>query len=130
MRVVMAAVVAAIFAGAALSGHVLAATADLSPMQQCAAQWQTLKKTNKAGGQTYKAFTTTCMKTMQAATPVPAVGAAKPAAAAAVASAGKAKAGHPNRMSQCAAQWNQMKAHNKTNGMTYKQWTSQCLKSH
>ncbi len=126
MRVVMAAAAAAILTGAALSGH--AATANQSPMQQCAAQWQTLKKTNKTGGQTYKAFTTTCMKTAQAATPAPAVGATKPAAA--VASAGKAKAGHHNRMSQCAAQWNQMKAHNKTNGMTYRQWTSQCLKSH
>jgi len=128
MRIVMAAAAAAILAGTALSGHALAATANQSQMQQCAAQWQTLKKTNKTGGQTYKAFTTTCMKSTPAATPAPtpAVSAAKPATA--VASTGKT--GQKNRMSQCAAQWNQMKAQNKTNGMTYKQWTSQCLKSH
>ena len=125
MRIVMAAAAAAILAGAALSGHALAATTNQSPMQQCAAQWQTLKKTNTTGGQTYKAFTTACMKTASLA-PTPAVSAAKPSKRVALAG----KTGQPNRMSQCAAQWSQMKAQNKTNGMTYKQWTSQCLKSH
>ena len=132
MRIVMVAAAAAILAGAVVSGQASAATPAQSKMQQCAAQWQTMKKANKTGGQDYKTFSSTCMKGTTAAPAVTPVPMAKPVAgkpaAAVVPTASKAPAG--DRMKQCAAQWQTMKAQNKTNGMTYKQWSSQCLKTH
>ncbi len=125
MRILMAAAATVVLATAALSGH--AATPAQSKMQQCAAQWQDLKKANKTGGQDYKTFSANCMKAGPAPAPTPAVNVSKPAAA--VVPTG-AKAAPGDRMKQCAAQWQTMKAQNKTNGMTYKQWSSQCLKTH
>ena len=103
----------ALAAGGAAAVH--AAPAQ-TKMQACAAQWNQLKAANKTGGQTYKTFSSACMKG-NATTP-----AAKPAAA-------KVTASKPqDRMKQCAAQWNQLKAANKTGGQTYKQFSASCLK--
>jgi hypothetical protein len=109
-----------------------------SKMQQCAAQWQQLKAANKTNGQSYKDFSSQCMKggAAPAATPKPTpVVAPKPTPAASVAkpasttaSAGKGNSAQNNKMKSCADQWNQMKAQNKTGGMTYRQWSTKCLK--
>lgn len=134
MRIITAVAAAAVLATTAVAGHGFAAAAQQSKMQQCAAQWQDLKKTGKTNGQDYKTFSSACMKgaTAPATTPAPAAkpaaSAAKPAAAVAKTSGGAT--GGQNRMKQCAAQWDQMKASGKTNGMTYRQWSSQCLKTH
>ncbi|HVZ30046.1 MAG TPA: hypothetical protein VG839_06600 [Asticcacaulis sp.] len=127
MRTVMAIIVSGALAAAALTGPALAD----SKMQQCAAQWQQLKAANKTNGQSYKDFSAQCMKgsTPVATTPkpTPAASVAKPAST--TASAGKGNSAQNNKMKQCAAQWDQMKAQNKTGGQTYKQWSSKCLKS-
>src|SRR4051794_18228885 len=87
MRIFMTAAAAGVLMSAAISGHAIAATAPQSKMQQCAAQWQDLKKANKTGGQDYKTFSAGCMKASAAPAPVAAANAAKPAAA--VATSGK-----------------------------------------
>ncbi len=119
MRIVMAAAAAAVIATAAISGHALAAKPQQSKMQQCAAQWQDLKKANKTGGQDYKTFSSNCMKggAAPAAAPAPAP---MPVATAPAAGGGK--------MQQCAAQWNDLKAHNRTGGQDYKTFSSNCMK--
>ncbi len=143
MRIITAVAAAAVLATTAVAGHSFAASTQPSKMQQCAAQWQDLKKAGKTNGQDYKTFSSACMKgttTAPAATPAapmanmpmpaakPAMSSAKPAATVAKTSGGSN--GGQNRMKQCAAQWDQMKATGKTNGMTYRQWSSQCLKTH
>ncbi|HEX7798791.1 MAG TPA: hypothetical protein VF402_00485 [Asticcacaulis sp.] len=113
----------ALAAGGAAAVH--AAPAQ-SKMQACAAQWNQLKAANKTGGQTYKTFSSACMKG-NAATPAvkPAPAKVTPAKVAAT----KVAASKPqDRMKQCAAQWNQLKAANKTGGQTYKQFSASCLK--
>ena len=111
----------AIYAGAVLLG--LAATAVAaadSPMEQCTAQWLDLK----AAKPTYRPFLVQCLKNP------PAVPAPKPRVSKASAAQASAKPKRPNRMKVCGAQWQVMKANNTTNGMTYRQWSSQCLRSH
>jgi hypothetical protein len=132
----------AIAAGFALAASVApvasfaAATAGGSSMKECAAQWQTMKTQNKTGGQTYKDFSKTCMSKGAAATPAAApapapVAAAKPAAvkatATTTASASTTKAAPGQRMKDCGAKWQSLKAANKTNGQTYQQFSKGCL---
>ena len=118
MRLFIALAASLALAGGAAAVH--AAPAQ-SKMQACAAQWNQLKAANKTGGQTYKTFSSACMKGNAAA---PAV---KPAPAKVAAT--KVAASKPqDRMKQCAAQWNQLKAANKTGGQTYKQFSASCLK--
>ncbi len=100
-----------------------APSAGSSKMTTCAAQWQQLKASGKTNGQTYKAFSATCMK---GGTPAP-----TPVAAATVAKPASATTGNKpqqDKMKQCAAQWQQMKASGKTGGQTYKAFSAQCLK--
>jgi uncharacterized protein (DUF2345 family) len=131
MRILMATATATVLMSAALSSSAFvtpafAASPQQSKMQQCAAQWQDLKKANKTGGQDYKTFSAGCMKAAAPA-PIAAATTAKPAAALAATSG---KMSQQDRMKACAAQWNTMKAQNKTGGQTYKQFASQCLKAH
>ena len=85
-----------------------------SPMEQCTAQWLDLK----AAKSTYRPFLTHCLKNP------PAV----PASRAETHKSPAAKAKHPNRMQVCAAKWRGMKASNTTNGLTYRAFSSQCLR--
>lgn len=128
MRILMTLAAAGLISAAFVSGQ---ATAD-TKMEQCAAQWNQLKAANKTGGQSYKDFSSKCLKG-QTAAPAPAAPAPKPAAAvakpaAATATGGSGKTAQNNKMKDCAAQWNTMKAQNKTGGMTYNQWSTKCLK--
>ena len=99
------------------------AAADNSPMEQCAVQWRDMTAAGKTVGLDYRIYAAGCLKAnRQAPAPAPAMSA--PAI-------GKSKPGkpkRPNRMSLCAAQWRQMKAQNTTNGLTYRQFSSQCLR--
>ena len=115
----------AISAGAVLllAAAGVCAAAD-SPMEQCTLQWLDLRAAGKTGGLVYRSFLIQCLKT------APAVPAPKPRASRSEAGGSPtAKPKRPNRMQVCAAQWRDMKANNKTNGMTYRQWSSQCLRS-
>ena len=98
-----------------------AASGGSTKMKTCAAQWQQMKTAGTTNGQTYKAFSATCMK---GSTPAP-------TAAAAVATPAAATTGghaQQNKMKQCAAQWQSLKAAGKTNGQTYKAFSATCLK--
>ncbi len=123
----------------AVCGQALAGKVVQSPMEQCAGQWHDLKAANAAAGRDYRTFTAQCLKT-QAAMPQ----AASPQSVAASApvdrmghakmrlkrrTPGNAKTRRPSKMALCAAQWQDMKAGNRTNGLTYRQWTSQCMKA-
>jgi len=117
MRRLLIAVVLAVMAGPVL--------ADNSPLEQCAVQWRDLTAAGKTIGLDYRTFAARCLKanaqaSVSTPTPSPAARKSKPAKTSAP---GK----RPNRMSVCAAQWRQMKAQNTTNGLTYRQWSSQCL---
>ena len=90
--------------------------AENSPMEQCAVQWRDLAAAGKTAGQDYRVYAAACLK----------AGATSPAQPVRSAT-GKVK--RPNRMSVCAGQWRQMKAQNNTRGMTYRQWSSQCLRA-
>ena len=122
---------AASLALAAAGAAAVHAAPAQSKMQACAAQWNQLKAANKTGGQTYKTFSSACMKGNAAAPAVkPAPAKVTPAKVAATkVAATKVAASKPqDRMKQCAAQWNQLKAANKTGGQTYKQFSASCLK--
>ena len=99
------------------------AVAANSPMEECTARWLDLKAAGKAGGQVYRAFLIECLKQGPVA---PVVAARARGATAHNVVAVKAK--RPNRMQVCAAQWRDMKAGSTTNGMTYRQWSSRCLR--
>ncbi|ESQ84958.1 hypothetical protein AEAC466_07835 [Asticcacaulis sp. AC466] len=107
-----------------------AATAANTKMTQCAAQWQKDKAANKTNGQDYKTYSAACMKGAIPAAK-PAMAAAKPAAVvakpAAVVKASNTKP--QDRMKECGAKWNQMKAAGKPGNQTYKQFSTTCLKS-
>ncbi len=97
--------------------------ADNTPMEQCAVQWRDMAAAGKTVGVDYRTYAAECLKANRQVTPsAPVSGKSKPAKASAT---GK----RPNRMSVCAAQWRQMKAQNTTNGLTYRQFSSQCLRS-
>lgn len=105
------------------------AAAENSPLEQCAVQWRDMTAAGKTVGLDYRTFAAGCLKAdRQASAPAaapaavstPAGGKSKPAKSA-------SKTRRPNRMSVCAAQWRQMKAQNTTNGLTYRQFSSQCL---
>ena len=116
----------AISAGAVLllAAAGVCAAAD-SPMEQCTQQWLDLRAAGKTGGLVYRLFLVQCLKT------APAVPAPKPRLSkASAAKSSVAKPKRPNRMQVCAAQWRDKKANNTTNGMTYRQWSSECLRSH
>lgn len=114
----------AIYAGAVLLlVTATRAVAANSPMEECTAQWLALKAAGKTGGQAYRAFLIECLKQG----PVAPVVAAKPSRSASHRT-DPAKPKRPNRMQVCAAQWRDMKAGNTTNGMTYRQWSSGCLR--
>ena len=104
----------------------MATAAANSPMEQCAVQWRDLEAAGKTVGQDYRAYAAACLK---ANAPPPAVAPVQPKGAAKPARTASGKVKRPNRMSLCAAQWRQMKAQNTTRGMTYRQWSSQCLSS-
>ena len=108
-----------------------AATPANTKMTQCAAQWQKDKAANKTNGQDYKTYSAACMKGATPATAKPAMAAAKPAAVVAKpAAVVKASSTKPqDRMKECGAKWNQMKAAGKTGNQTYKQFSTTCLKS-
>jgi len=71
-------------------------------MEQCTQQWLDLK----ADRATYRPFLVQCLKHPPVAV---------------------APVRHANRMQACAAKWRDMKAKNKTNGLGYRQFSSQCL---
>jgi len=118
MRSVVVAAVLAAMAGPAL--------ADNSPLEQCAVQWRDLTAAGKTVGLDYRLFAARCLKAN--ATAPTADLAAPPKASMSGQRKATAKTRRPNRMSVCAAQWRQMKAQNTTNGLTYRQWSSQCLR--
>ena len=118
MRSVVVAAVLAALAGPAL--------ADNSPMEQCAVQWRDMTAAGRTVGLDYRAFAARCLKA-NAAPPVANL-AASPGASTPGPRKATAKTKRPNRMSVCAAQWRQMKAQNTTNGLTYRQWSSQCMR--
>ena len=102
--------------------------ADNSPMEQCAAQWRDMTAAGKTVGRDYRTFAAGCLKAnaqasaqVPVSTPISGSAARRPKPA-------KASGKRPNRMSVCAAQWRQMKAQNTTNGLTYRQWSSQCMR--
>jgi len=112
-------------AQAAASVVVVAAAAPApSRMEACAAEWRAMNKAGVTGDRDYKTFSADCMKRVGASVPQPA-----PTPPLAVAPH-KAKGAHGpgSRMRSCAARWKDMKAQGTTKGMTYRQWTSQCLK--
>jgi len=81
------------------AGH----AAPASPMEQCTQRWLDLATPKPA----YRPFLVQCLKNP------PAVEAAGPK--------------HPNRMQVCAAKWRGLKARNATHGLSYRQFSSQCL---
>jgi uncharacterized protein (DUF2237 family) len=131
----------AFVAATSLGAVAIAAPKPDSKMQVCAAQWQQMKAANKTGGTDYKTFSSSCLK--GASAPAPQASAIKPTPAAMVSKPTSAKpmpavmmskpaaagAKPQDRMKACGAQWQQMKAANKTGGMTYQQFSSKCLKN-
>ncbi len=121
-------VIAGVLAALAAPALAAPAAAENSPLEQCAVQWRDLTAAGKTVGLDYRTFAAGCLKANAQAsvsTPAPVAQARKSAGKPAKVSApGK----RPNRMSVCAAQWRQMKAQNTTNGLTYRQWSSQCMR--
>ncbi len=112
MRRFVAAIVAVM---SLVAGPAPAGSAPASPMEQCTAQWLDLK----AAKPTYRPFLVQCLKNP----PVAPVSKAR----AGTHTSPVAKLKRPNRMQVCAAKWRDMKATSTTNGLTYRQWSSQCL---
>ncbi|MGZ3299066.1 MAG: hypothetical protein ACXU8U_02770 [Asticcacaulis sp.] len=125
MRVLIAAFTAVVLMPA-VTGSSLAA-APQSRMEQCAAQWQAMKKAGQTGNQTYRGFAAGCIKS--SAVPVAPVPAGLPAASGATKLTAARTAPQHNRMKICGAQWQALKKSGKAGGRTYRQFSSQCLKA-
>ena len=111
----------------AVSGQAHAGKAAPSPMEQCAAQWHDLRAANATGAQDYRTFTAGCLKAGRAVSAAPSL--APSGDSKTFPKTKMVKTGMPKtKMGRCAAQWRGMKAANTTDGMTYRQWTSKCMK--
>jgi hypothetical protein len=122
MRSLVVAVLLAVLSGPA--------AAENSPLEQCALQWRDMATAGKTAGLNYRTFAAGCLKANTQT--LPQTAGATPIPKSTVHGSKRAKTSmlvkRPNRMSVCAAQWRQMKAQNTTNGLTYRQWSSQCLR--
>jgi hypothetical protein len=112
---------------AASSAH--AAAKPQGPMQTCTAQWLAMRNAGDLHGQNYKSFIRLCLQSKASdwapVTSKADTGKKAPAKPRAL----KAKASGGNRMKLCGAKWQGMKAANATNGQTWRQFSSQCLRS-
>ncbi len=100
-------------------------------MQACTAQWLDLKA--EGHPPVYKTFIRECLAGKTAVASGGPVAKVHKARTSAVKRAPPVKLSarikKPNRMSLCAAQWREKKAAGATDGQTYRQFSSQCLKA-
>ena len=110
-----------------------AATHPQGRMQLCTAQWLERNAPDRSG---YKPFIRQCLTGATGVTVSAKTGRAVAStetdkkSGAKKTRNGKSGPKKPNRMSLCAAQWRQEKASGTTNGQTYRQFSSQCLRAH
>ncbi|WP_425104229.1 hypothetical protein [Ancylobacter sp.] len=121
-----------------------------SPAKVCADRWNALKQAGQTGAQSFREFSTQCLKDAAsgapAASPAPAAPEAKPEAKPAVTetkpadepaappaprrnttpTGASAAAAQPS-IKQCADLWNEMKAKNQTGKQTYREFAQECL---
>lgn len=115
----------------------MAASANGRPqgrMQACTQQWMDLKAAGQTGPAGYRTFLRQCLSGQTAGLAVPlaqpSVRRVKVSGKSPDKSPGTPPGKAPNRMKVCGAKWQQMKATGTTDGMTYRQFSSQCLRTH
>lgn len=110
-----------------------AAVKPQGPMQTCTAQWLDMRKAGDLHGQNYKSFIRLCLQGKTSDwTPAASKAAARkitPAKARPLKARAPKQTSGSNRMKMCGAKWQAMKAANTTNGQTWRQFSSQCLRN-
>jgi hypothetical protein len=99
------------------------------PMQTCTAQWLVLRDSGDLHGQVYSSFIRLCLDGKTADWTAPAGRSSKSERTSIRTRSLKTGSKRGNNMKICGAKWQAMKAANATNGQTWRQFSTQCLRN-